>query len=116
MKIKYIIIIIIVLSLFFAVRESIIAGERNDKDKYNTSFKGVVVKKVRRRGDIIFYKNFTSHQIGEIYASGELQDNSIVGDTIVKLENSNRCILKNGRKNISLKCYFNLDDIEYFEK
>ena len=109
MKIKNIIIIIIILSLFFAIRQSVIVGKRNDKNKYDASFEGIIVKKIRRRGDIVFFKDFATNKVKEIYATSELNNNSKIGDTIVKLANSNKCIIKSRSKEIIVERYYGLD-------
>ncbi|TPG41672.1 hypothetical protein [Flavobacterium pectinovorum] len=80
-------------------------GEKNLQDIFRSEYKGLVLKKFRRRGNIILCKNLVTNKSTEIYATRILNKNSSIGDTIIKIANSNLCIIKNKRKNIKMKCY-----------
>jgi len=108
--ISYALIVIAISLLIFSVRHTNKLSKIYDTNKYNSSFKGIILKKVRRRGNIVFYRNLLTYEEGEIYASSELQDNSVVGDTIIKIAKSNKCILKSKSKQLIVKCYFDLDN------
>ena len=80
-------------------------GEKNLENILKSKYKGVIVKKFRRRGDIIVYKNLETNKLREIYATVVFDEKSKIGDTIIKIPNQNLCVIKNKNKNIKVKCY-----------
>lgn len=80
-------------------------GRKNDDEIFKSAYHGVIINKFRRRGDIIVYRNLDSNIEREIYATSELNENSLIGDTIFKLPNSNLCVIKNKTKQFKVACY-----------
>ena len=101
-------IIIILFIIFVFINKSYTdkIGEKNLKDKLEFGFTGIILNKFRHRGDIIVYKNLFTNVKREIYATSGLNDNSNIGDTIIKLPKSNLCIIKNKKKSIKVECYY----------
>ena len=80
--------------------------KRDNNELFNSEFRGLIIKKYRQRGDIIIYRNLKNNIEGEIYATSELNKNSNIGDTIIKLPKSNLCIVKNKTELFNGPCYF----------
>lgn len=104
--IKYVFIATVITVLFFSIRYTNRLGRIHEKNRFDNGFTGVITKKIRQRGDIIYYRDVLTNDISEIYASEELNINSEVGDTIVKLRESNKCIIKSKSKRIIVRCFF----------
>jgi hypothetical protein len=82
-------------------------GKKHDDERFKSEYKGLIIKKYRQRGDIIIYRDLKNNIEGVIYATSELNENSNIGDTIIKLPNSNLCIVKNKTEQFNGTCYFN---------
>ncbi len=75
------------------------------QDIFKSEYTGLVLEKIQYRGLTIRYKNLKTKKDRDINSTENLFYNSNVGDTIIKIANSNLCIIKNKNKNIKLKCY-----------
>lgn len=78
---------------------------------YYMSFTGKVTKKYTHRGAIIDYINSKTNQKDRVLCTYELYINVNVNDTIIKMPNSNSCIIKNKLKNVKVDCY----DIDFLD-
>lgn len=104
--VEYLLLATVITVLFYSIRYTNRLGRIHEKDRFDNAFTGVITKKIRQRGDIIYYRDLSTKAINEINASEELNSNSTVGDTIIKLKQSNKCIIKSKSKNIIVRCYF----------
>jgi hypothetical protein len=95
-------IIIVSISKFFTDK----IGDKNLQDTYKSEYKGIVLKKYEYRGLTLIYKNLKTYEESPINATEILYENSNIGDTIIKIPNSNLCIIKNKCKSIKVECYY----------
>lgn len=111
-RLVVILVFILISSLISTMIYTRILRNKNRREVFTQEFKGVIKKKFRQRGDIIVYQNLKTNKEDEIYSSFELNENAEINDTIIKLPNSNNCIIKNGIKEVQVPCYFWLLDYE----
>jgi len=102
--------IIILIFVLFCIVSRYYGNKKYKEDRledYKANFMGIIIKKYRQKGgDIIFYKDLKTFEDHEINPSDELTENCNVGDTIIKLPRSNKCVLKNKGKNIKVECHY----------
>lgn len=104
------IILILLLSNYFTSKK----GYLEIQKAYKEEFKGIIISKFHRRGEWIIYKDLVLDNEVKTYITLEFSENAEIGDTIIKLPNSNRGIIKNTGKSIEVKFYDNerLDKLE----
>lgn len=100
-------IIILIFIIFVIISKSFTdkIEEKNLQDIYKSEYKGVVLKKEIYRGFTVTYRNLKTYKERGINATEILYKNSNIGDTIIKMANSNLCIIKNKSKKIKVECY-----------
>ncbi|SNR73620.1 hypothetical protein [Flavobacterium sp. ov086] len=101
---------IILTFILFCIVSSYFGDKKYKENRlmdYYSSFTGIIIKKYRQKGGVlIFYKDLTTFKSYQINPSDELIENCNVGDTITKLTQTNKCILKNKSKNLKVECYY----------
>lgn len=78
---------------------------KKSKKRFKLEKLFVVKKIIKRRGYFLFCEELKNREEFEIYPSNEMLNNINIGDTIHKLPNSNRCIIRNKNKEINVICY-----------
>ena len=101
--------IFLIIILFYIVSSyyGSIKYKKNREIDFHSNYKGIIIKKYRQKGGVIlFYKDLTNFNCYQINPSDELIEKCNIGDTIIKLKNSNLCLLINKNKNLKVECYF----------
>jgi len=101
-----IIIIIFIIFVFVSKRYIDKIGEKNLKNLFKSEYKGIVKDKYNYRGLTVVCFGLLGYNDWNINSTEELYKNSTIGDTIIKIANSNLCIIKNKNKSIKVDCYF----------
>ncbi|WHU37681.1 hypothetical protein [Myroides odoratimimus] len=97
MKNKIIIGLIIVLNLFVIGYYTNLQQEEKVLSNYTTGFNGVVVEKFNPREKLphTFLKiRIQDDKLINVYPTTIIGSYAVVGDSIIKMENSNKCIVK----------------------
>lgn len=77
------------------------------KEFKKSKFTGIITQKYRQKGAVIFfYRNVETNIETQINPSDAFANSAEINDTIIKLPDSNECIIKNSNKLIKVVCEY----------